>query len=203
MKFAYFNPIVVAVTDVPDGTMQSLSVMTQHAHRHIQFNDAGNPDISIRGGQQVQLVPNEFNLNTEILKTYIEQQCQEYLDRVMQVNSRNEMIQVKPMLVSAWTLKQGPGNYQVLHSHESHISGNIYIEVPDFLENSDQTDGCLEFKLPVTKTPGRFIFTDTWRIKPEVGKMVIFPSYLSHTVYPWQGTGHRISLAWDAKLVDK
>lgn len=203
MKFAYLNPIVVAMDDVPDGTFQSIKILADTAHKHQQYNDAGNPEISIRGGQQVQLLPNQFNLNIDVLKNYIEQQCQEYIDRLMQINSRSELLQVKPMLVSAWTIKQEPGHYQTLHAHEAHISGNIYIETPSLKENSMNTDGCLEFKLPMVKTPGRFIFTDTWRVTPEVGKMVIFPSYLPHTVYPWQGEGNRISLAWDVKLVDK
>lgn len=203
MKFAYLNPVVVAMDDIPDGTLQSIRVIVDQAHRHPEHNDAGDPNISIRGGQQVQLLPNEFNLNIDILKVYIEQQCQEYLEKIIQINNRNELIQVKPMLVSAWTLKQGPGDYQVLHSHEAHISGNIYIETPNLDNNSFTTDGCLEFKLPAVKTPARFILTDTWRVTPEVGKMVIFPSYLPHTIYPWRGTGHRTSLAWDVKLVDK
>ena len=203
MKFAYLNPIIVAMDDIPDGTFQGLKVLVDQAHQYKEYNDQGNPDISIRGGQQIQLLPNQFNLNIDILKVYIEQQCQEYLERVMQVNNRNELIQVKPMLISAWTLKQGPGDYQVLHSHEAHISGNIYIEVPDLASGSAATDGCLEFKIPAVKTPGRFILTDTWRVTPEEKKMVIFPSYLPHTVYPWRGVGNRISLAWDAKLVDK
>lgn len=203
MKFAYINPIIVAMDDIPSGTFQSIKVLVDQAHQHTEHNDAGNPDISIRGGQQIQLLPNEFNLNIDVVKNYIEQQCQEYLERVMQINNRNELIQVKPMLVSAWTLKQGPGHYQVLHSHEAHISGNLYIEFPDLAAGSAATDGCLEFKIPTVKTPGRFILTDSWRVTPEEGKMVIFPSYLPHTVYPWQGVGNRISLAWDAKLVDK
>jgi len=203
MKFAYLNPIVVAMNEVPDGTLQNIKLLVEQAHTHKELNDAGNPSISIRGGQQIQLLPNEFNLNIDILRVYIEQQCQEYLEKIIQINNRNELFQVKPMLVSAWTLKQSPGDYQVLHSHEAHISGNIYIETPKLDKDSSDTDGCLEFKLPIVKTPARFILTDTWRVTPEVGKIVIFPSYLPHTVYPWKGIGSRTSLAWDVKLVDK
>jgi uncharacterized protein (TIGR02466 family) len=33
------------------------------------------------------------------------------------------------------------------------------------------------------------------RIKPQVGRLVIFPSWLGHEVEPWQGDGVRISIA--------
>lgn len=203
MKFAYINPIVVAVDEVPNGTFETIKVLVDKAHKHTEHNDAGNLEISIRGGQQIQLLPNKFNLDINVLKNYIEQQCAEYLERVMQINNKSEVAKVKPLLVSVWTLRQGPGNYQVLHSHEAHISGNLYVQVPDISMDSADSDGCLEFRIPAIKTPGRFILTDSWRVTPELGKMVMFPSYLPHTVYPWQGTGYRTSLAWDVKLVDK
>jgi len=203
MKFAYVNPTIVAVDDIPEETFNSLQLVVDQAHNHPEFNDEGDPGISIRGGQQIQLLPSQFDLNIDILKNYVEQQCQEYLDKIMTVTGRTELVPVKPVLVSAWTIKQSSGDYQVLHSHDAHISGNIYLDVPEETENSKNLDGCLEFRFPVIKNPSKFILTDSWTVTPQKGKMVLFPSYLPHTVYPWKGNGHRIILAWDVKLVDK
>ena len=33
------------------------------------------------------------------------------------------------------------------------------------------------------------------RIKPEPGQIVLFPSWLAHSVDPWEGDGERISIA--------
>ena len=131
----------------------------------------------------------------------IEEICNEYLTTVRQSAGILEELPVKPMLVSAWTIKQSSGDYQALHSHEAHISGNIYIETPVLDKNATQTDSCIEFRLPTVRNPARFVFTDTWRFVPEKGKMIVFPSYLAHTVYPWKGSGNRTILAWDVKLV--
>ncbi len=107
------------------------------------------------------------------------------------------------MLVSAWTIKQTAGDYQALHNHEAHISGNIYLDVPLLDEGSKSSDANIEFRLPVIRNPAHFVFTDQWRFKPEPLKMIIFPSYVSHTVYPWKGQGSRTILAWDVKLIAK
>ncbi len=75
MKFAYVNPTIVAVDDIPEETFNSLQLVVDQAHNHPEFNDEGDPGISIRGGQQIQLLPSQFDLNIDILKNYVEQQC--------------------------------------------------------------------------------------------------------------------------------
>jgi hypothetical protein len=177
--------------------------MVDRAHSNPALNDEGNQDISVRGGQQIQLIPNEFGLDTHILKEFIETSCREYIANIMRTNGRHDLDPYEPVVVSAWTIKQDQGHYQALHAHEAHISGNIYIEVPDFAEDSKSSDGNIEFRLPVIRNPAQLIFTDQWRFRPEIMKMIIFPSYIPHTVYPWKGEGHRTILAWDAKLMPK
>lgn len=201
MKYAYFNPIVFAVTDVPADVFVDLESIVRHAHQYTQYNDEGNPNISIRGGQQIQILPNELAINTDVLKHYIENSCKDYFENVLQVNGQNSFDGHTPRLVSAWTIRQRQGDYQALHAHEAHISGNIYIDVPDLDEDSKPSDACLEFKLPIIKNLGAFNFVDSWRFKPQPMKMIIFPSYVSHTVYPWKGQGDRTILAWDVKLI--
>jgi hypothetical protein len=203
MKYAYFNPTIVGMEDVPESVIDWCKLTVDHAHTKTEFNDAGNPGISVRGGQQIQLLPNTFGMSVTPLANYIEEICQEYLDTVKQSAGIAEDLPVKPMLVSAWTIKQSSGDYQALHSHEAHISGNIYIEIPTLETGSANTDCCIEFRLPTVRNPARFVFTDTWRFIPEKGKMIVFPSYLAHTVYPWKGSGNRTILAWDVKLVDR
>lgn len=193
----------MAIADIPADIFVQLQDIVTQAHDHQEHNDAGNDAISVRGGQQIQVVPNQFNLNTDVLKTYVESQCQGYVDSIMRQGGRNDLDPYHPVLVSAWTIKQTSGDYQALHSHEAHISGNIYIDVPDLNPNSNSSDANIEFRLPVIRNPANFIFVDQWRFKPQPMKMIVFPSYVPHTVYPWQGHGHRTILAWDVKLISK
>ena len=203
MKFAYFNPTVMAVDDVTAEQYSKLREIVNTAHEHSEHNDEGNPDISIRGGQQVQVVPNEFKLDTSFLSQYIEERCQAYIDNVIKTSGVGNLYGYKPVLVSAWTIKQTSGDYQSLHNHEAHISGNIYMDVPLLDEGSKSSDANIEFRLPVIRNPAHFVFTDQWRFKPEPLKMILFPSYIPHAVYPWKGQGSRTILAWDVKLIAK
>ena len=203
MKFAYFNPTVMAVDDLPADVYVQLKDMVNIAHTHQEHNDAGNPAISVRGGQQIQLLPNQFELDTTLLKNYVENRCIEYIERLGQINGVSDLDSYQPTLISAWTIKQNSNDYQAMHSHEAHISGNIYIETPDLLEGSSKSDSCLEFRFPTVKNTSQFVFTDNWQFKPQPMKMIVFPSYIPHTVYPWQGHGHRTILAWDVKLISK
>ena len=203
MKFAYFNPTVMAVDDVTAEQYSKLREIVNTAHEHSEHNDEGNPDISIRGGQQVQVIPNEFKLDTSFLSQYIEERCQAYIDNIIKTSGVGDLYGYKPVLVSAWTIKQTSGDYQSLHNHEAHISGNIYMDVPLLDESSKSSDANIEFRLPVIRNPAHFVFTDQWRFKPEPMKMILFPSYIPHTVYPWKGQGSRTILAWDVKLIAK
>lgn len=203
MKFAYFNPTVMAVDDVTAEQYSKLREIVNTAHEHNEHNDEGNPNISIRGGQQIQIVPNEFKLDTTFLSQYIEERCQAYIDNIIKTSGVGDLYGYKPVLVSAWSIKQQQGDYQALHNHEAHISGNIYMDVPLLADDSKSSDANIEFRMPVIRNPAHFIFTDQWRFKPEPLKMIIFPSYVSHTVYPWKGQGSRTILAWDVKLISK
>lgn len=203
MKFAYFNPTVMAIDDVDAEMFSTLKAMVDQAHSHPEFNDNGDQSISVRGGQQIHLLPNEFGLDIGILKNYIEHKCQQFIDNIMKQSGRSDLNPYIPTLISAWTIKQTSGNYQALHNHEAHISGNIYIDVPNLEEGSNQSDACVEFRLPVIRNPANFIFVDQFRFSPTPAKMIMFPSYIPHTVYPWFGDGERTILAWDVRLVGK
>ena len=91
-----------------------------------------------------------------------------------------------------------------MHSHpRGHLSGNVYISTPDLDENSKSSDSQVLFRLPFTKDVSKFILTDTWKYSPVPGTVILFPSHIPHTVYPWKGTGHRTVMAFDAILVPK
>jgi len=204
LKVAYFQPIVLAMDQVPPVEFSKIFSLTEQLHRHPELNDSGNPFISIRGGQQIQVYPNQLNLEVTWLVKWLETICQGYMEIVTAQSGTEELKMCKPVVTSIWTIKQEQGQYQELHSHPGgNISGNIYINAPDFAEDSASSDGVLTFKLPQTKDVTKFIMNDTWKYKPTPGTVIVFPSYLSHTVYPWRGQGTRTVMAFDAKIVPK
>jgi hypothetical protein len=204
LKVAYFAPTVMAIDDVPASTFSQVYNLSQQLHDHPELNDSGNPLISIRGGQQIQVYPNELNLNVDWLIKYLEELCQGYMELITVQSGTEELKLCKPVITSIWTIKQKQGDYQEMHSHPGgNISGNIYINVPEFEADSNPSDGQILFRLSQTKDITKFIMNDTWKYTPQPATVILFPSHIPHTVYPWTGTGFRTVMAFDAILRPK
>jgi hypothetical protein len=126
MKFAFFNPTVVAVDDVPAELYTNFKSQVDYAHHQSQFNDAGNSNISVRGGQQIQIYPNQLGMDVTWLVGWLETMCQGYMELITAQSGTEELKYCKPVIVSIWTIKQFEGDYQEMHTHPGgNISGNI------------------------------------------------------------------------------
>ncbi len=82
------------------------------------------------------------------------------------------------------------------HIHEeSWLSGAYYVELPPALADAG-TAGWIEFGRPHRGLPEPP--ADTLRcLRPEVGLLLLFPSYLYHRTLPFSGAGERISISFD------
>ena len=203
LKVAYFQPSVLAIDNVPPVEFSKIYSLSENLHSHPELNDANNA-ISLRGGQQIQVYPNVLNINVDWLVTWLEGICQGYMEIISQQSGTEELKYCKPKITSIWTIRQYAGDYQEMHTHPGgHLSGNIYISAPELDDNSQPSDSQILFRLPQTKDITKFIMNDTWKYNPTPGTVIVFPSYLPHTVYPWRGNGHRTVMAFDAILVAK
>ena len=201
LKVAYFQPVVLAIDNVPPVEFSKIYALSENLHIHQELNDAG-PAISIRGGQQIQVYPNQLNLDVNWLVKWIESICTGYMELVSAQSGTEDLKLCKPVVTSIWTIRQFQGDYQEMHSHPGgNISGNIYISAPELAENSHPSDSQILFRLPQTRDVSKFVMNDTWKYTPTPGTVIVFPSYLPHTVYPWRGDNHRTVMAFDAKIV--
>ena len=204
LKVAYFQPTVLAIDQIPPVEFSKVYSLAESLHSRPDLNDADNPLISIRGGQQIQVYPNTINLNVDWLVTWLETICQGYMEIISSQSGTEDLKYCKPKVVSIWTIRQYEGDYQEMHTHPGgHLSGNMYISAPELEENSKPSDSQILFRLPATKDISKFIMNDVWKYTPTPGTIVVFPSNLPHTVYPWKGIGHRTVMAFDAILVPK
>lgn len=200
LKIAYFQPTVLAIDQIPPVEFSKIYSLAQTLHSHSELNDSGNPLISIRGGQQIQVYPNQLNVDVDWLVTWLETICSGYMEIVSQQSGTEDLKLCKPVVTSIWTIRQTAGDYQELHSHPGgHLSGNMYISAPEKAEDSPASDGCVAFRLPQARDVSKFIMNDTWKYEPTPGTIILFPSHLPHCVYPWSGHGDRIVMAFDAQ----
>ena len=123
-----------------------------------------------------------------------------------------------------WSVHSYDGDYNPIHDHGTKtlmgISTTAWTKVPpqigakatansptySLYNESGHSDGCIAFQY------GQVSVIDSDRLKPaqsfvmtpEVGKLLLFPSWLQHMVYPFKGEGERRTIAsnlncWDVQ----
>ena len=117
-----------------------------------------------------------------------------------------------------WFLDLDDKDYLQAHHHGDHniLSGVIYLKVPESLNKNYDTEfpknwvrrgktpfanGCIEFTYNPMVLPDKLLSTDTYIVRPEVGHMYLWPSWLFHTVYPYYGPEERRSLSFNVSIV--
>ena len=105
-------------------------------------------------------------------------------------------------LAQSWIVSQYKHEYNPWHKHSGNFSGVCYLKLPEGMENhfDEETkdhypaSGLIEFSYgePVDMR------SDTIMFKPEVGMMLVFPSWLKHSVYPFYCDGERRSMSFNA-----
>lgn len=94
----------------------------------------------------------------------------------------------------AWSIKLRPAGFHVDHVHSrGWMSSACHIDLPASVER--EPEGWLKFGEPGIPTapplpPERFV-------KPALGQLVLFPSYMWHGTVPFSGDHHRLTIAFD------
>ena len=109
---------------------------------------------------------------------------------------------------SAWVVSQYENEYNPLHNHTGcEISGVIYLKTPntkgrrniESKKGKEDNDGDITFVHSAMGQRNHDILEKgIFTITPQVGQMVLFPSYLLHTVYPFIGKEERRCIAFNA-----
>jgi len=101
-----------------------------------------------------------------------------------------------------WAAVNRKGHYNTTHVHpRSTWSGTYYVDAGD--ETSDAPGAVLEFSHPITASPMNFfpgILPSARLVRPETGMIILFPSYLQHSVRMYGGERPRICVPFNAHL---
>ena len=98
-----------------------------------------------------------------------------------------------------WVVSQYAGDFNPMHIHDANLSGVAFLKMPPNFdaeyakEDHHPTAGCLEF---LGSMPNHFA-RHSYIAKPKVGEFYLFPSWLTHQVYPFRSEGERRSLAFN------
>ena len=98
-----------------------------------------------------------------------------------------------------WVVSQYAGDFNPMHIHDANLSGVAFLKIPSGFskeyekEDHHPTVGCLEC---LGSMPNHFA-RHSYIVKPEVGDFYLFPSWLTHQVYPFRSEWERRSLAFN------
>jgi uncharacterized protein (TIGR02466 family) len=94
-----------------------------------------------------------------------------------------------------WSVRLQPNGFHADHVHpEGWLSSAFYVSLPSAVEGEGR-QGWLKFGEP--GTPTRPKLAPEHFVKPEPGKLVLFPSYMWHGTVPFSGDAPRLTIAFD------
>ncbi len=109
-----------------------------------------------------------------------------------------------------WINVNPPGALNAPHDHPGWLwSGTYYVAMPDVppqrTDTLEATDGCIEFldsrtNLRSLKTVDLPFHRNKVTIRPRAGLLLLFPSFVTHWVYPTPPGPDRISIAFNARF---
>ena len=152
------------------------------------------------------------------LKTILDSSCKLYLQQIGFSDKIADVFQ-------CWTVHSYSGDYNPMHDHGvktlAGLSMILYLKVPEciqklenpidkggnvYLNNSSgEVDGFTYFSWANvgTKMYNMLFPSGEMYIKPEVGRLIIFPNWLKHSVMPFFGDGERRTLSANANIFSK
>ncbi|WOJ92364.1 putative 2OG-Fe(II) oxygenase [Congregibacter variabilis] len=99
-------------------------------------------------------------------------------------------------MAGAWSVRLSDQGFHANHIHpEGWVSSALYISLPDEVQQGQGTEGHIQFGRPMKELgldlePRRIV-------KPVVGTLVLFPSYMWHGTLPFHSDQPRITVAFD------
>ena len=197
---------------MPDAMVSGLNTyLDELMEQEDRTSHAGTLVGQIGHGQQLTMDHNDPRLNdfcqmSGILAT-------EYLKNFG--NTGNNIGERQVGIDELWSVHSYERDYNPIHDHGTKtimgISCTSWTKVPqqildqptagspeyNLYNASGNSDGCLAFNYGINslmdvqllRPPQSFV------IKPEIGKFLMFPSWLQHMVYPFEGDGERRTVA--------
>jgi uncharacterized protein (TIGR02466 family) len=106
--------------------------------------------------------------------------------------------------ITGWANVSRDRAYNDIHNHPDCTWSGVYYVTLGERDESVPNNAIIEFLDPRmgvdwAQLPGQ-PFGAKLQINPDAGTMLMFPSWLHHWVRPFQGTGERISLAFNVRL---
>lgn len=183
---------------------RSFMAAVQEVLEGLHRSQAHPIDQTVRGGTQTN--GHLFRLQQPLLKQ-LEAQIREAASRVIETFpreanhplwGRRRRGQTGVEFAGAWSVRLRSEGYHTDHIHpEGWLSSALYIALPDEVRQQPEHShaGHIRFGVPLLEPPSTL--EPRRVVKPEVGTLVLFPSYMWHGTVPFTSEQPRITVAFD------
>lgn len=155
-----------------------------------------------RGGYMTTALENESTSAFKCLIALIKDSIEQYRLSLNGSNKHPFLTKIpKEFRLHLWGVILNQNGQVGPHIHEeSWLSGAYYVKLPTLGDDKNKFSGCLEFGTPHREIPYSFP-AENKLIKPDEGKLVLFPSYYFHQTIPYEDENERISIAFDVEAI--
>ena len=165
-----------------------------------------------------QLLMDYKHPDCEIFKNICLTVALDYMKKFYEINHKSQPERI-PQIDKMWSVHSFEGDYNMIHTHGCQtlmgLSMVAWTKVPEQITNlsaqwsankfnnaSGANDGFLGFVVGDSHVDDseQLKFSGYAPVKPEVGVMCIFPSWVQHVVWPFFGDGERRSIATNVNM---
>jgi hypothetical protein len=215
LKFSVAPAVLFLETQLPDRAVMDLNTYLDARQNKGAETFADKLVGQISHGEQLK-IDSEDKLIEPFVKI-VANMSQQYLTQFSKTIGVEPLKRV-PHVHSLWSVHSYERDYNPLHDHGVDtimgLSFTTWTKIPpqiankegykasDLYNSSGVADGFLQFHFGQTGIRGleelRPPFSKT--VKPEVGKLIMFPSWCQHCVYPFEGDGERRTVAGNLNM---
>ena len=202
---------------LPDQVVTTLNDYLDTLRQNKQRKSAGSSLVGqIHQGEQ--LVMDYEDLKLIPFTRIVESLAAAYLRHFVE-QTKSPLRAKRISMDKLWSVHSFEGDYNPIHDHTTAapmgISFTTWTMVPeqimqssdervDLYDSSGAIDGYINFiyGLNQVSDPERLRPSQSRYIMPEPGKLLLFPSWMQHTVYPFFGQGERRTVAGNLNCFD-
>ena len=171
-------------------------------NRHIDKSHTSKKnDYSSKLASQIQ---NEIKISSLMVSKNLSKELVKNIKDYLKKSDLGKVKEIK--ITNLWVVRQFKNEYNPIHYHDGEISGVGYLQIPKNMNQNKsvknkkfKTNGTIDF----INGQKNFLSNSIYNLKPKLGDLLIFPSYLMHSAYPFNVDGERRSFSFNAKILFK
>ena len=215
LKFSVAPAVLFLETQLPIRAVKDLNKYLDERHNKGAESFADKLVGQISHGEQLKI--DHTDPLVDPFTKIVANMSQSYLGQFSRMIGV-EPLQRIPHVHSLWSVHSYERDYNPVHDHGTDtimgLSFTTWTKIPKqildkddydsskLVEASGIADGFLQFHFGQTSSRGLEELRPPFSrmVKPEVGKLIMFPSWCQHCVYPFEGKGERRTVAGNLNM---